>query len=416
MNDSASGRWRSPVIAFAAGSAVSSLGTGIFTATATIYFVTLVGFSTALIGVVISGGAFAGLLAASAVGRTADRLGVRSVLVAMLLVRGAAYGSLALTTSVPVYVVLMILAVAGDQVTPPLQQALVGELVPDDRRTTALATLRSVRNVALTAGFGIGGAILAMDSAAMFRMALAANGVSFAILAAVVARPASDRDVRLATVTPARAGAARVVAAARNRPFLALAALNAVLLLHDSVLVVLLPLWVATRTDLPHAMVSVFLTVNTALTVVLQLTLSRRRLGRRWQSALPLAGGSLVLMCMLFAVAAATRGVAAMALAGAAIVALAWGENVHALAAWTLSYDLAPVERTAEYLSVFNTSASLKSILGPVLMTTVVLPAGLVGWPLLAGLFVASTALMPSLARRCAAVSRRGVRTDSAMT
>jgi hypothetical protein len=119
---------------------------------------------------------------------------------------------------------------------------------------------------------------------------------------------------------------------------------------------------------------------------------------------------------MLFAVAAATRGVAAMALAGAAIVALAWGENVHALAAWTLSYDLAPVERTAEYLSVFNTSASLKSILGPVLMTTVVLPAGLVGWPLLAGLFVASTALMPSLARRCAAVSRRGVRTDSAMT
>ena len=35
--------------------------------------------------------------------------------------------------------------------------------------------------------------------------------------------------------------------------------------LHDSVLLIFLPVWVVTRTDAPPSMVSVFLTVNTVL-------------------------------------------------------------------------------------------------------------------------------------------------------
>jgi hypothetical protein len=74
-------------------------------------------------------------------------------------------------------------------------------------------------------------------------------------------------------------------------------------------------------------------------------------------------------------------------LAVVAVLALTAGENLHSIAAWNLSFQLAPPDRSAEYLSAFHLSSGLKSIVGPALVTGVVLTGGLGGWALLAGLF-----------------------------
>ena len=86
---------------FVTGAGVSSLGTGLFAACATLFFVGRVGFSAPAVGAALSAGAAVGLMAAPCVGLLADRLGVRPVLTGLLLLRGLAYGGLAAAHGIP---------------------------------------------------------------------------------------------------------------------------------------------------------------------------------------------------------------------------------------------------------------------------------------------------------------------------
>jgi hypothetical protein len=131
----------------------------------------------------------------------------------------------------------------------------------------------------------------------------------------------------------------------RDLRFMLFTVADGVLSLHDSVLVVLLPLWVATQTAAPISIVSVLLAVNTVLTVLLQVYVTR------------------------FAESPAR----ALRLVSAAV--------------WNLSYELAPEPARARYLGAFSLGATSQRVIGPVLMTAVVLPLGRTGWLLLAVLF-----------------------------
>ncbi|ETZ97205.1 putative membrane protein [Mycobacterium kansasii 824] len=54
---------------------------------------------------------------------------------------------------------------------------------------------------------------------------------------------------------------------------------NGVLWLHDSVLIVLLPIWVIKHTAVPAGWVPVFMAVNTVLTAVLQVYVAGSQTG-----------------------------------------------------------------------------------------------------------------------------------------
>ena len=65
--------------------------------------------------------------------------------------------------------------------------------------------LRAVRNIGLTGGFLVGGLVLELSSALAVRAVLLANGLSFAVLAAVVStlRPAEPATRPPRTGSPA---------------------------------------------------------------------------------------------------------------------------------------------------------------------------------------------------------------------
>ncbi|MEU8927433.1 hypothetical protein AB0D10_42065 [Kitasatospora sp. NPDC048545] len=181
-----------------------------------------------------------------------------------------------------------------------------------------------------------------------------------------------------------------------------LTASNGLLLLHDSVLLVLLPVWVVTRTSLPAAIVAGLLAVDTVLTVLPQLGFSRtERLTHRLDAVLLAAAGFLVAACAAFPAAAHLSGAWAVAGCAAAVALLTVGENLHAVAGWQLSFDLAPADRRTEYMAVFNLGLGLQNVVGPALMTSLVLGAGPTGWLLLATLFTGS-----ALACRAAGTQR----------
>jgi hypothetical protein len=95
-----------------------------------------------------------------------------------------------------------------------------------------------------------------------------ANAFSYAISAVVVLTlPAGP--------APRRTRAAHPWAVLRDRPYLAISALNGLLMTYGAVLTVGLPLWIVRRTHAPAWTVAGAFLLNTALAVALQVPASR---------------------------------------------------------------------------------------------------------------------------------------------
>lgn len=153
--------------------------------------------------------------------------------------RGIGFVAYALATQYVTFLLLTLPLMALEAATPPLQQSLVAQLFAGDARIRVMSSIRAARNVALGAGTLVAGAALTTHSQPLVAALLAINGTSFLILAWVV------HSLRRSAIPPAQqqekdCGSSRP--ALRNPAFLSLAGLNGLLLLHDSVLFVLLPL------------------------------------------------------------------------------------------------------------------------------------------------------------------------------
>ncbi|MGW3329116.1 MFS transporter [Streptomyces rubiginosohelvolus] len=400
----------------AAGSAVEAVAVGMFLAAATLYFVGIVGIPAVAVGGALTVANVIGLLSPAPTGALAGRIGSLPVYVGLTLLRAVGFVAYAFVDGYAGYFVVTCLITAATRAAMPLLQVIVGELEPADRRTRTMASLRAVSNIGMTAGFLLAAVVQASGSRPVFMALFGFNGLAFVGVALLIGRAARSAAARPA---PARAGAtpeARVDGVAtearkpapthstrspyRDRRFLTAALANAVLLLHDSILFILVPLWITQQAGLPGGASSVVLAVNTVLTVVLQVYAARFAQGvTRSLRLLRLSCLPLVLSCVLFA-AADGRGMAvALVAVGLAVVALTVGENLHAVAAWELSYEMAHPASRPQYLSVFGMGMSAQLIVGPFLMTAFVLKAGTTGWLVIAVLFTAATAAFSLAAR-----------------
>ncbi|MEV4680228.1 MFS transporter [Streptomyces kurssanovii] len=381
----------------AAGAAVDSVGSGMFLAASTLYFVTVVGLPAVQVGVVLSVASVVGLLSPVPLGRLADRIGPIKVYVMLLAARGVGYAGFALVGDFWPYAVLTCVLTALDRGCSPLQQVVVGIIEGGENQARTMASIRSVRNIGLTAGFLLAGAVLAVQHRAAFVALFLGNALTFFVIAVVVERlrrRAAVEDRRAAAGDKEPSGPVAVPEQAsvrspfRDLRFMLFTVSNGVLSLHDSVLFVLLPLWLTTATTAPASAVSVLLAVNTVLTVLLQVYVAKfadttaRALKLVWAALVP-----LLLSCGVFAGAEHVSLWPAAAFAVLAVVLLTVGENLHSVAVWNLSYDMSPAPARARYLAAFSLGTTGQHIVGPVLMTAVMLPLGSAGWALLAVVF-----------------------------
>jgi MFS family permease len=397
----------------AIGAGIDSLGSGLFFASTTLYFVGVVGFPAAEVALATTVAGLFALLAPIPLGRLADRIGAGPFYVGLLLVRGAGRSCFAFVDGFTGFVILMVLMTAADWTSIPIKQAVVTAVIGGKDRTRTMASVRATRNIGLTAGFLLAGVVFAVDHPLVFAGLFLANGVAFGVVAlmvrhvlrttgTVVQRKASAKT---RTETEAEPGAA--AAAAPVRPplrdfwFMVFTFGNAVLSLYDTVLIVLLPVWILEYTDIPSAWVPVLLAVNTVLTVLLQVYVSRFAEGTRAaMRLLPVSGGFMVICCAAFALAQSATGVLALTAVVLAVVLLSLAENLHSVAAWELSAELSPEAARARYLGAFSLSLSGQKMAGPTLLVVVLMPLGLLAWPVLAGAFGAASALSRTAARR----------------
>jgi len=394
----------------AIGAGIDSLGTGMFFASFALYFVGVVGIPAEQVALAATVAGALALLAPVPLGRLADRLGTRRFYVALLLLRGLGYGCFAFVDDFTGFLLLTVLLTAADRSSSPIQQAVVAALTGGQERTRTMASIRAVRNIGLTAGFLVAGGAFAAAQPTLFKLVFITNGLSFVVVAAMVSLALSRSGAVVGRTTPSAApcpaspAAAQVRSPFRDRWFAVFTVSNGVLSLYDTVLIVLLPIWVTTHTAVPVAWVPVLMAVNTVLTVLLQVYVARFADGPAAATRLLVLSGALMAVCCGFLALGQTAS-AAMAVFAilVAVVVLSVAENLHAVAAWELSAELSPEAARARYLGAFSLAVTGQKVVGPTLLVVVLMPTGLIAWPVLAGAFGTAALVSRTAARRCLA-------------
>lgn len=370
---------------------VDWVGTGMFLAVSTVFFVRVVGLPVAEVGLGLTIAALAAMTMIMPIGRLADRHGPRGVLIGVEVVQGAATAGYLLVHGWWGFLAVSVVVAIAQQAAPPLIQALVGELAEAERRTRVLAVHRTVINVGISAGSLVAGALLGLGLPHAFQVLLAADAVAFVLAAALLCALPGRRGVSARTA-PAR------WKALRDTRLLALTAYDALICLWQPMLNVAFPLWLVTRTRAPVSLIGVLYAVACAGTILLQYPVSvlagtpLRALRGYICAALCLAGA-----CLAFAAAPAHSAPVTVAIFTAAVIILSAGEIAQVGSAWTLSFAIAPPMQRNAYLAAFSMGRALSRATGPLLMTGVVLALGQSGWIALAIVFAAAAAV-PAIA------------------
>ncbi|MFI9806630.1 MFS transporter [Streptomyces sp. NPDC052301] len=381
---------------------VDATGTGLYLAGAALFFTKIVGLGTAQVGTGLSVAGLLGLLGPVPFGKLADRWSPRVVLMALHLCSAVGFAAYVFVDDFASFLLIATVLGVSEQAARPLNQALLEQVVGEEHRTGMAARLRVVYNVGYTGGALLAALAVQVGTRTSFLVIMLGDALSFLLSATLLALLRTPHDSRPAHVPPAATGPR--FPALRDRWYTAASGINAVLMLHMTLLSVGAPLWIATRTSAPDWVVAGLLVVNTVLAVLLQVRVARgTEKVREGAGAMRRASVALALCCGCFAAAAhvgSTPAAVLVLLAG--IVLLTWGEMLQSAGQWSLSFGLAPARSRVEYLATFHLGSSLQAAAGPLLVTVGVIAHGSAGWAGLAAIFLVTGLLAPVVAAKAA--------------
>lgn len=371
---------------------VATLGRGMFVTASAVFFLRSVGLSAAQVGLGLTIAAAIGLAAGVPVGHLADRVGPRGVAVAFGAVEAALVCGYLLVHSFPAFVVTAAVVALAQESAGAGRGALIAGAVTPQERVRTRAYLRSVTNLGMAAGAAAAGVALQVNTRGGYVALVLATAVMMLAGALLLLTVPAVRPL------PRPPAESRWVAL-RDRPFLAVTALNGILCVHYGLLSVVVPLWVVERTAAPPATVAAIMLINTVMVVLLQVRASRdtRTVPGAARSQRQ-SGFLLAAACLLYAVAAGPPRWAAVVVLGGAALIHVFGELRHSAGSWGLGYELAADHAQGQYQAVFSIGFTAATVATPGLATALVLAGGWLGWLVLAVIFVATGMAVPTVA------------------
>ncbi|MEV6876333.1 MFS transporter [Amycolatopsis sp. NPDC051128] len=251
---------------------IDNFGSGLFLPLALVYVTQVVGLPLAVAGTAVTLGAAGGLVIPPLAGRLVDRVGPRAVVIVAQLLQAAGTGAYLFAGSAGPVVAATVLFTAGQQLFYSSLFVLIADVAGDVPKDRPFAEVGMVR----AASFGLGGlaagALLTWLGAIGYRIALAADAVTFFVAASILAF-----FVHLAR--PHREHGERSIRVLRNRPYLALILFSGLFGLSLDFFLIGMPVFVLDRLRgpawLPGAILAL-LTVLTSLGGTLALRLTAR--------------------------------------------------------------------------------------------------------------------------------------------
>jgi hypothetical protein len=387
-----------PLRRLAAGTLASAVGNGAWYTSWALFLTRHVGLSPGQLGIGMTAAGAVGLLAATPLGRLADRAGPRETYAMLLAIQALAALAYFGVGGFASFVAVACVAEGARSGGGARNALVLGLTARDGDRLATLGALRSISHVGWAAGAAVGALIVGLDSSAGYAALLLVNAASYAVYALAVTR----------VPHVAAASGRRALRVVHDPPSLTLAGITGVLALCWAMLSSGLPLWVALHTDAPRPVAAVVVVLNSIAIALFQVPVSRAMVTPRTaaRGAL-LSGATLALSCLLIALTAGGGGTATVAVLLVAGAVHTAGELLFVAASWGLSVPLMPPHAAGEYQGVFATGEAAALLAAPALMTTLVAGWGQPGWLVLAAIF-----LLPAIA--AVPVTRWALRTRPA--
>lgn len=344
---------------------IDDAGSGLFLPITLLYVTRVIGLPLATAGVLVSVGTAAGAVVPTLAGPLVDRVGARTVVVAAQLLQAAGAGVYVIAHGPLLALTGAVLLSCGLQAFYSGLFSLISDVAGDGAKDRPFALVMMIRS----ASFGLGGLIAApllAGGPSGYRLAMIIDGVSFvvcaALLLALVGRPQRHDHAR----PPADVVGPRVVL--RDRPFLGLVVVNALLALGSDLFLLGMPVYVTVRLHaaawLPGVLVAeLTLLTSTGGVLAVRATRRRRRTSGMALGAVVRIGWCAACLGAVFVPNAALIGYLVGATALGAVGFVIGGPGALALAEAS-----APAAARGRYMATFQYSFLAAQIIAPALV------------------------------------------------
>ncbi len=293
-------------------------------------------------------------------GALTDRLGRKSMLIWGLLISAFINLMLGLANEIGlIYVGALFIGLLGNA-GGPAQQAMIADLLPEEKRAQGFGVLRVTANLAITIGPAIGGLLAARSYMLLFICDAVASTITAVIVALAIreTRPTPRAGEAEQTITQTFGGYRDVL---RDSAFVlfigACILMTAVYMQMNTTLSV----YLRDVHSVSEQGFGYILSLNAAMVVLFQFAITRKI--SKYRPLAVMAAGTV-----LYAIGFGMYGfVSTYALFLVAMVIITIGEMLNAPTSQALVAQLAPEDMRGRYMAVFGFSWVIPSAVGPLL-------------------------------------------------
>ena len=309
-------------------------------------------------GILIALFSLSGFIGSLFGGALADKFGRRSLVLFGLVF--SALSSLVMGFVNELYVFYALAVVVGllSDIAGPAHQAMIADLLPEEKRSEGFGVLRVARNLAWIVGPTIGGLLAAYSYMYLFVMDAISSIMTAVIVYKLVpeTKPEEALDVEAESFMSTLAGYREVFA---DRVFIIYIFVSILMLIPYFQIYNTLSVYLRDAHGVQARGYGFLMSLNAGIVVLLQFWVTRRT--NRYPPMLLMVAGTL-----LYMVGLTMYGfVAIYVLFIAAMVLITFGEMIVTPVGQTLTANFAPVDKRGRYMALFGLSWTIAAAIGP---------------------------------------------------
>lgn len=315
-----------------------------------------IGMST--VGILFGVFSVSGMVGSALGGAIADRMGRKTVIIFSLILSSFSALGMGFAPTLTVFVAVSVLVGTLAHIGGPAHEAVVADLLPQEKRAEGYGIIRVVFNVAVIIAPPIAGLLIAHSYLTLFIVDAVISVISAGIVffALPETKPQAHAHARPETMKQTFAGYGRVF---KDTRFLAFVGVTVMMTLVYMNMNSTLGVYLRDQHGLPELRYGWLLSINAIIVVLFQFWVTRRL--EKYRPLLMMAAGSL-----LYAIGFAMYGfVPTFALFIIAMIIITVGEMVVSPFQQSIVAGFAPEHMRGRYMAVSGLSWSISFTVGP---------------------------------------------------
>ena len=315
-----------------------------------------IGMST--VGLLFAAFSISGMVGSALGGALADRMGRKTVIIFSLILSSLSALGMGFASTLGIFIAVIVIVGTLSSIGHPAHEAVVADLLPQEKRAEGYGIIRVVFNVAVIIAPPIAGLLIANSYLTLFIVDAGISLISAAIVlfALPETKPQALPHVKPETMKQTFTGYGRVF---KDTPFLAFIGVTVLMTLVYMNMNSTLGVYLRDEHGMPEISYGWLISINAILVVLFQFWVTRRL--EKYRPMLMMAAGSL-----LYAIGFAMYGfVPTFALFVVAMIIITIGEMVVSPFQQSLVASFAPEDMRGRYMAVSGLSWSISFTVGP---------------------------------------------------